>query len=148
MNPQILENRLHTQIPLSKFMQVQVTKVDDKEVELQCILEPNHNHMGTAFGGSLSCLMILAAYCQTFKLIQANGHVVLKSSSMKFMIPVEETLRAVCKSPSPEDIQSFTNAFSKKGRARIQLESQIILKNGQIACTLTGEFVGIADANP
>lgn len=147
MNPQALENRLHTQIPLSKFMQVQVTRVDNTEVELQCILEPNHNHMGTAFGGSLSCLMILAAYCQTFKLIQANGHVVLKSSSMKFMIPVEETLRAICKTPSNEEVQSFTNTFHKKGRARIELESHILLKNGQVACTLTGEFVGISDSS-
>lgn len=142
MNRKALEKRLHTQIPVSEFMQVEVIRLDD-DVELQCELAPNHNHLGTAFGGSLSALMILAAYCQLFRLIHENGHVVLKSTSMQFLLPVKEKLHAICKSPSKKDIQNFTNTFEKKKKARLNLESQIILSDGRVACTLTGEFVAV-----
>ncbi len=96
ITPKSLEQYLHKKIPVSKFMQVEVTSID-QDIELQCALAPNHNHLGTAFGGSLSALMILAAYCQLFGLIEEQGHVVLKTTSMQFLIPVDEKLRAVCK---------------------------------------------------
>lgn len=138
-----LELYLHKKIPVSEFMQVEVTRIDE-DIELQCNLVPNHNHLGTAFGGSLSALMILAAYCQLFRLIEENGHVVLKSTSMQFQIPVDEKLRAVCKSPGETEIQNFTKTFARMKKARMTLKSQIILADGRIACTLTGEFVAIA----
>jgi thioesterase domain-containing protein len=143
LNTKQLEQRLHQQIPLSQFMQVQVIKADDTEIELQSDLNPNHNHLGTAFGGSLSCLMILAAYCQIFRIINESGHVILRSSSMDFLLPVEQTLRAICKSPSEESVQNFLKVYNKKGKARLSLESQIILDDGRVACTMTAEFVGV-----
>lgn len=145
MNAKALEAKLHLEIPLSKFMQVQVVRADDVEVVLESILEPNHNHLNTAFGGSLSSLMLLAGYCQAFGLIQDQGHIVVKSTELKFIIPVQETLRAVCKSPSAKEIESFRESYRRKNRARINLESQIILEDGRIACTLTGQFVAITN---
>ena len=137
-----LEQYLHKKIPLSEFMQVKVVRVDS-DVELQCDLAPNHNHLGTAFGGSLSALMILAAYGQLFRLIEENGHVVLKTTSMQFLIPVDEKLRAVCKSPSENEIQSFVKTFARMKKARMTLQSQILLADGRVACTLSGEFVAV-----
>ena len=137
-----LEIRLHKQIPVSQFMQVEVIRFEN-DIELSCDLAPNHNHLGTAFGGSLSALMILAAYCQLFRLISENGHVVLKSTSMQFLIPVEEKLHAICQSPSSEQIENFVKTYEKKKKARMTLESQIVLADGRIACTLVGEFVAV-----
>lgn len=143
MTAQELQEKLHREIPLSRFMQVQVVKLDEAGVELECALEPNHNHLGTAFGGSLSCLMILAAYCQIFRLIDSSGHVVIKSGELNYKIPVNQKLRAVCPPPSLEEIQNFTEAYRKKGKARLTLESSIVLDDGRVACTLQSEFVGI-----
>ncbi|MEN0059560.1 MAG: YiiD C-terminal domain-containing protein [Bdellovibrio sp.] len=142
MTQKALEELLHRQIPLSKFMQVEVT-MTETQVELQSELTPNHNHLGTAFGGSLSCLMILAGYCQIFRLLNESGHVVVKSTTMNFNHPVEEKLKAVCSGPSPEEATEFLKMYNKKGKARLQLNSQIILSDGRVACTMTGEFVGI-----
>jgi len=144
-----LEKRLHTEIPLSQFMQVRVIKADEASVELQCPLGPNHNHVGTAFGGSLSCLMILAAYCQIFQLIDENrtqdktSHVLLKSSSFEFFHPVDKDLKAICKISDLNAAQYFLKTYRKKGRARLILESQIFLPSGQVACQMKAEFVGI-----
>lgn len=143
MHTQILENKLHTEIPLSQFMQVKVVLADQKQIELQAPLGPNHNHIGTAFGGSLATMMILAAYCQLFKIINESGHVLLKTSSLNYIHPVTGTIRAVCFAPSDEHVQKFNEAFSKKGKARLELKSQILLEDNRVACEMTGEFVGV-----
>lgn len=140
---QKMETLIRQLIPLSDYMQVKVLKADSEQVTLTCKLEPNHNHLGTAFGGSLSCLMILAAYCRTFQLINENGHVLLQSSSMEFLLPVEENLVAVCKGPSANEVQDFLKALSKKRKARLNMKSEIVLADGRVACTMTGEFVAI-----
>ncbi len=95
MTAQALQDKLHAEIPMSKYMQVKVVRADQQEIELECDLAPNHNHVGTAFGGSLATLMVLAAYCQLFEIINETGHVLLKNTSMNFVYPVEEKLRAV-----------------------------------------------------
>jgi len=111
-------------------------------MELGCSLDANHNHVGTAFGGSLSALLILAAYCRIFQMMDGQGHVVLKNTKIDFMLPVKEDLRAICLPPSHEDSQEFLQTYEKKGRARLTLTSEIVLKSGKIAARLTGQFVG------
>lgn len=143
MNAKALQDKLHAEIPMSKYMQVQVIHADQQQIELECDLAPNHNHVGTAFGGSLATLMVLAAYCQLFEIINETGHVLLKTSSMNFIYPVEEKLKAVCKAPALEQVQKFQEAYAKKGKARLELKSQIVLSDGRIACEMTGEFVGV-----
>lgn len=145
MNASTLEKKLHTEIPLSQFMQVKVIHADEKQIELHCPLAPNHNHVGTAFGGSLATMMVLAAYCQLFKIIKETGHVLLKTSAMNYMHPVKETLRAVCVAPKDAEVKKFKDAFAKKGKGRLTLTSQILLADGRIACEMTGEFVGVGE---
>lgn len=146
MNQKQLQILLHQQIPLSQYMKVQVVSADPQQIELHCELEPNHNHLGTAFGGSLSCLMILASYCQIFQLIDNNGngpgHVLLKSSATNFLIPVQEKLKAVCKCPSKDEIEQFLKIYNRRGKARLTVHSQILLQDGRVACSFQGEFVG------
>ncbi|AZZ35465.1 thioesterase [Bdellovibrio sp. qaytius] len=143
MNAETLETKLHKEIPLSQFMQVKVVYADQKHIELQAPLGPNHNHVGTAFGGSLATMMVLAAYCQLFKIINETGHVLLKTASMNYIHPVTGTLRAVCLAPTDEIVQKFQDAFSKKGKGRLTLTSQILLADNRVACEMTGEFVGV-----
>ncbi len=137
-----LEKLLHEQIPLAKAMGVKVIKLDDTSVELTSPLQPNHNHIGTAFGGSLSTLMILAGYCRLFVMMNGIGHVLLKNTSMRFIKPVNEELRAVAAKPEETLSENFLKIYAKKKRARFVLTSEIILADGTVACQMTGEFVG------
>lgn len=143
MNNFELESLLHTQIPLSRLMGVKVTTADGNLIKLEADLEPNHNHLGTAFGGSLSTLMILAAYCQIFQRINRSGHVVLKSSVMSFKVPVNQKLCAISQPPDAQVIDHFLKTYHKKGKARLNIESHILLEDGTIACTMISEFVGL-----
>jgi thioesterase domain-containing protein len=136
-----LENLIHEKMPLAKAMNVSVVRADDV-VELSCSLASNHNHLGTAFGGSLSALMILAAYCQLFQLMNGQGHVLLRRSTLKFMRPVKEDLRAVCLLPTPNKAREFLDAYQRKGKARLTLTSEIVLKDGRVACRMVADFIG------
>lgn len=143
MDRSALESLLRNQMPVAKAMDVHVLTADKNKMELSCSLSANYNHLGTAFGGSLCTLMILAAYCQLFDLINGQGHVVIKRSEMEFLKPVQEDLRAVCLPPGHEAAQAFLKAYQKKGRARIELISEIVLKDGTVAARMLGEFVSI-----
>ena len=139
-----LETLLRTQMPLAKAMDVRVQRADLDHVELRCHLQTNHNHLATAFGGSLSTLMMLASYCWLFQLMNGRGHVVLKSSALEFLAPVKEDLRAICL-PAPVAARAeFLKAYQKKGKARLNLESQVLLANGKVAARMRGEFVGVS----
>ena len=53
------ERFLHEQIPLTKAMEVTLESYDGSQLVVTAPLEPNYNHLGTAFGGSLSALTTL-----------------------------------------------------------------------------------------
>lgn len=137
-----LETLLRKQMPLAKAMEVQVQQVDDTHMELTCALNKNYNHIGSAFGGSLSALMILAAYCRLFHIMGGEGHVVVKKNAAEFFKPVHEDLKAVCLTPSSPDVEQFMKLYTNKGRGRLTLVSEIRLKDGTVAARMESEFVG------
>lgn len=138
-----LEAFLYTQIPLSKALGVHVLRIDETQVELRCPLEPNHNHLGGAFGGSLAAVAILAGYAWIFHALRTRGHdvhIILKSCDIKFLKPVSEDLHSVCPAPESLDFDRFLKIFERKGLARIKLNPRLLVA-GKTACSLTGEFV-------
>ena len=56
------EEFFYDKIPITRAMGVRVTKYDGGQLRLAAPIALNHNHLGTAFGGSLSALATLAAY--------------------------------------------------------------------------------------
>lgn len=141
MNSNDLLALLTTQIPISQFMEVSIDRISANEITLISPLKPNHNHLGTAFGGSLSTMMIFAAYCQLYYLIDGKGHVLIKSSQTDFILPVKEDIQAIGFAPHEELKKNFLQTFARKGKGKIQIESVIKLKDGRIACTMKAEMV-------
>lgn len=143
MDASALEKFLHQQIPISQTFGVQVLKATKESVILKAPLSPNINHLGTAFGGSLASVAILAGYSWAYHVLFQRGykaHIILKSSVTDYMKPVQGDFTAECKAPPEAEIEAFFKAFEKKGRARIHLESKIVTAAGA-ACVLRGEFV-------
>ncbi|MBK1880942.1 thioesterase domain-containing protein [Luteolibacter pohnpeiensis] len=138
-----LQKFLHEKIPLSRAMGVQVVAVNDTELTLCAPLEPNHNHLGTAFGGSLSALATLAGY--TFLWIalgDRDAHIVIRDSTISYQKPVRGELRATCLAPDPKKLAKFLKIFHQKGKSRIKL-TVLIEENGETAVTLTGTYVAL-----
>ncbi|RYD25022.1 MAG: hypothetical protein EOP86_27860, partial [Verrucomicrobiaceae bacterium] len=72
---------LHRQIPLSRAMGARVETYDGETLVLTAPAELNHNHLGTAFGGSLSALATLAGYGLLWlELGSRDSHIVIRRS--------------------------------------------------------------------
>lgn len=139
------ERFLHEQIPLTLTMGLRVIAQEAGRFALEAPVTPNRNHLHTAFGGSINALAILAGYGLLWlELRDTAAHVVVAQSSMRFLHPVRETIRALCEPPAPWEIAELKATLRAKGKARITLRVRVE-ENGMLAAALEGVFVAIAD---
>ena len=134
---------LHTQIPLTRAMAMEVESWDGRKLILRAPLEPNHNHLGTAFGGSLSALATLAGYSLLWLLLgDREAHIVIRDSSIRFRHPVRGMLRAFCQRPDDAACEVFRQKWLATGKAYLQLHATI--EHEQKVCVdFEGTFVAI-----
>ena len=134
---------LHEQIPLTQAMGVEVAAYDRTQLVLTAPLALNHNHLGTAFGGSLNALATLAGYALLWlELKDRTAHIVIRKSSIQFHHPVHGELRAECRVPNETALAEFHQAFARKGKARLELRVAIV-EEGTVAVEFTGTFVAL-----
>lgn len=138
-----IEAFLHRQIPLSRAMGVAVETSEHGRFVLSAPLAANRNHLGTAFGGSLSAIATLAGYGMLWmRLGDPDAHIVIKKSEIRYLHPVRGDIRAVCQSPAAKPFADFLATFSRMGKARIQLEVTVV-EDGRDCVAFTGEFVAV-----
>lgn len=140
-----IEKYLHEKIPLTQAMGVHVESYEDGQFIITAPIDRNHNHLNTAFGGSLSAMATLAGY--GFLWLELNDpavHVVIKDSAMKFLRPVLGEIRAICRAPGGEMLEQFKRDFARKGKARILLKSRIV-EDDSTAMEFEGTFVALRD---
>ena len=146
MNDDLLrdtERFLHEQIPLTRAMGVRLESYDGEQLVVTAPLEPNHNHLGTAFGGSLSALTTLTGYAMLWlQLGDRNAHIVIRESNIRYKRPVRGTLRAICLRPEDASLAAFKATFQSTGKAHIKLQVEIIHAE-QICVVFEGDFVAL-----
>jgi thioesterase domain-containing protein len=135
------EKFLHEQIPITRAMGLRVIANDERGFTVEAPVALNSNHLRTAFGGSINAVATLAAYGLLW--LEMNDpavHVVVAESSVRFLRPVRETIRAVCLRPPANDLAAFRTQLVEKGNARIVLRVNVT-EAGQIAAEFEGMFV-------
>ena len=145
LSPRSLESFLHEKIPLTRAMGLSVVECGARTV-LEAPLEPNVNHLGTAFGGSLHALPTLACYAALWTLLRdagMDGHVVVKRSSASYRQPVKGTLRAVCLRPPAGLATEFIGDLRRHKKARMELEALVEGADGKPAVEYHGSFVAL-----
>ena len=139
------ERFFHEQIPLTRAMGLRVVADDETGFVVEAPVALNSNHLRTAFGGSINAVATLAAYGLLWlELNDAAAHVVVAESSIRFLQPVRETIRAVCLRPPPDDLAAFRTQFAAKRKARITLRVTVI-EAGEPAAEFEGTFVARAE---
>jgi thioesterase domain-containing protein len=132
LNPEQISKKLKQffidHLPITQFMGLEVESYDGDTLILTAPLEPNINDKQTAFGGSLYNTAVMACWGMIYlktqeKNIQCNQ--VVTEGSMKYIAPVDGRIRAICHSPSEDELTSFFEHFERKGKARISLEAAI-----------------------
>ncbi len=145
MQPKDLEQYLHEHIPLSRAMQVSVVKVAVDSVTLAAPIEPNINHRGTAFGGSISAVAILAAWSLLHTRLSAEGvtcRLVIQRNSIDYLKPVEADFTATSLPPDAADWLTFTRTLGRKGVGRVTVRC-VLECAGETVAHLKGEFVAL-----
>ena len=135
------EQYFHQQIPITRAMGVRVVAHDESQFVVEAPVALNSNHLGTAFGGSINAVATLAAYGLLWlDLREPAAHVVVAESSIRFLRPVRETIRAICPRPDPNEWAAFQTRFAEKGKARLKLRVNVV-EEGQTAAEFEGTFV-------
>lgn len=146
MNDDLLrdtERFLHEQIPLTQAMGVKIESYDGTQLVVTAPLEPNHNHLGTAFGGSLSALTTLTGYAMLWlQLGERKAHIVIRESNIRYKRPVGGMLRAVCMRPDDTALAEFKSVFQSTGKAHLKLQVQVV-HSEQICVLFEGDFVAL-----
>jgi thioesterase domain-containing protein len=139
------EKFLHEQIPITRAMGLRVVANDAAGFTVEAPVALNSNHLKTAFGGSINAVATLAAYGFLWmELNDAAAHVVVAESSIKFLRPVRETIRATCPRPDPNTLAAFRARFGEKGKAQIALRVDVI-EGGKTSAVFEGHFVARAE---
>ena len=135
------EEYFHQQIPITRAMGVRVVDHDEGEFVVEASVTLNSNHLGTGFGGTINAVATLAAYGLVWvELRDTRVHVVVAESSIRFLRPVHETIRAICRRPDRDQWAAFQARFAEKGKARITLSVKVV-EAGQTAAEFEGTFV-------
>jgi thioesterase domain-containing protein len=132
---------LHEQIPASKLLEVDVKSCSQSNIELTAPLEPNINHKNTVFGGSLSVLAILAGWSLVYmRLNGIRNEIVIQESSMSYLKAANGSFCATSSYEGSVAWSKFNRSFTKRGRGRIQVESNVLC-GGELVATFRGTYV-------
>ena len=137
------ETFLHAQIPITKAMGARIAAYDAERLVLAAPLDVNHNHLGTAFGGSLVSFATLAGYGTLWlELGDRSAHIVVRKSSIDYRHPVTGEIRAACRRPSAGAMAAFRRKFERSGKARIKL-AVAIEEEGRVCASFEGVYVAL-----
>jgi len=137
-----LDETFRTKIPITQAMGIRVLHYDGTNLVLGAPLEPNVNDKGTAFGGSLFSLLVLAGWGLIhlkLKEEEIPGDIMIHESSITYSLPVTEPWEAHCRLPEAPEYAHFLEMLHSKGRARLALEAQIMVGT-QVAVSFRGSY--------
>jgi thioesterase domain-containing protein len=143
-----LEERILDEIALARHIGVRAREYTGAQLVLAAPLAANSNHHGTAFGGSLFSLAVLAAWgLLGLKLAERGvaGEIVIQQSRVQYRKPVTADFYARCFAPESDDLDKLVQTLERRGRGRIALIATIE-QDGRTAVELEGTFAVVRRA--
>jgi len=143
-----LESYLHSNMPLSAIMGVQVKVATPQQVLLWAPLAPNINHNQTVFGGSGAVLATLAAWTLLHLRVRQerlDAQLVIQRSSMEYDRPIPGDFEAACRFADALEWERFRATLVRRGRARITLSACLLYESLEMG-SFVGDFVALTQA--
>lgn len=150
MDKRALSQYLKTHIPITNALGIEVVEGSEESVILQAPLAPNINHRDSAFGGSISSILITACWSYLRILFDDEPEIptiVVSRSGTDFLNPIRETLVAEVIIPEKSDLNHLLDMYQRFGKGRITLRAAI-QSNGDLGAYFEGDFVVIKPNNP
>jgi thioesterase domain-containing protein len=124
---------LHAHIPITRSLAAAAVLYDGTSLRLAAPLAPNLNHRGTAFGGSMSALAVLAGWALLHVKLRERGienRLVIQRSTLDFEAPVDGDFVATATLPAPAAWNRFLLTLERHGRARVTVPATIACASG------------------
>jgi thioesterase domain-containing protein len=137
-----LQDRILADIPLARHIGVRVLAGGEDSVVLAAALGSNSNHKGTAFGGSLFSLAVLAGWgLLSVKLEHAGvaGEIVIQETQVNYLRPVTGDFTARAVAPDAIEFERLLRTLQRRGRGRIGLKC-FVEQSSAVAVEFNGTF--------
>lgn len=138
------KTKLLSAIPVVSAMEVDITDIGLRELTLTAPLNTNINYEGTAFGGSLNTLCILAGYLLVHHTMLSQGleidSLVIQDSQIKYRGPVNENFFATAKMES-DDRENFLKMLERKKTGRVKIHSSVRTGSAEGLVSFSARFV-------
>lgn len=145
-----LERLIVEKMPITEHLEFELTADEEGRLRASAPLQPNANHMGSAFGGSLSMLATVTGWAMVHQVVQDamedmrhRVEVMIQESDVEYLQPVYENISVICEPPDEDALERFREMLDRWGRARIELECKIN-SAGERAVTFFGQYVALA----
>lgn len=145
-----LERLIVEEMPITQHLEFSLATDEDGRLRASAPLQPNANHMGSAFGGSLSMLATVTGWAMMHQVVQdavedmkRRVEVIIQESDIEYMRPVYENISVVCEPPDEDALERFQQMLDRWGRARLDLKCKIDAA-GERAVTFIGRYVAMA----
>jgi len=123
-----LTEHLHRTIPAARAMDIRIVEVGAEGALLTAPFAPNANDHGSAFGGSVSSLAILAGWTWVNECLRREGleaGSVLRGSELVFRAPARGDMQAIVVAPGPKAVDRFLRGLRRFGRGRVTVPTEI-----------------------
>lgn len=144
MQAKDLENLLRTEIPIAQVIGIHDLHLSQDELTMILPLQPNINHKGTLFGGSLYSAGALSCYGLFLAGLRAESlstnNIVISDGNMRYLAPVDQDAKVTARWKSHTEQVEFFRILALKKKARIQMTAQISIE-AKICAEFAGQFV-------
>jgi thioesterase domain-containing protein len=144
VNATELTTLLHKDIPITKQMGSSIIHVDEHTCIAEVELEPNLNHKGTAFGGSIYSCCALASYGLFLNGLRHHGsmtnNIVIAEGEIKYVLPVTDDFEVKAEWHSDRDRKKFFETLKSKKKARTHVTAKVVCQ-GDVCAEFKGLFV-------
>lgn len=144
------QKHINQMIPLSEALGVRLESYNGHGLLVSAPLQPNHNHQGTGFGGSVYSVAVVSAW-GLVELVLADlgleGNVVIQVGEIEHLEPVTSDFYALCLLPGGEVPERFRKSLARHGKARLSLIAEVycgqpsLTPSGEPAAVFQGRFV-------
>lgn len=140
-----IQKIIEKEIPIVKSMGVQFIEFQDDSCTISVPLNLNHNHKGTAFGGSLYSVCTSACYGLMFSLQINEGlqefDLVIGEGSIRYQKPVYRDFK-VKSILQLSDLAAFKDKLAKNGFAKIHLNAYVSVEGDEThLCEYKATFI-------
>jgi thioesterase domain-containing protein len=145
MTLDVLRRVLADELPVTQHLGIAVEGEDADGLRFSLPLEPNRNHQGGIFAGSLNAVATLTGWALVWLVLRraaSRAVVVIQDSTIEYLRPVAEDCRTRCAWPDPKDLDRFLETLARHHRARLSLRVDVIAAEGPVA-RFSGRYVAI-----